>query len=243
VPVQIIVLSRQRPGSVGDIEHLFPDSLWCIGANEAEAYAVPQSRKLIHPADVVGIGKLKQWVLDNTQGTIFLVDDDIAKVWCMVGRAGHEVSGAENIRQIIENAAEIAEAIGAPVFGFDQAWDVRKFHPMEPFLMTGWVSTALGFIGREIAYDETLLSQADIDFCLRCLLKKRLIFVDQRFSFVCKRFNNRGGSAGIRSMAKYREQIDKVCRRWGQWIWFRQTKGTYRLGIRVSRRQPLDLDL
>ena len=238
--VQIVIPSRGRPHSVAVAGKLFPDALWCIGQDEARVYDVPAARQLIHPPEIIGIGRKRQWILDHVPGVVFQVDDDVTKLWCTVGLMGRPIEDPADIRQIIENAAHIAESIGAPVFGFDQAWDVRKFRPQEPLLFTGWVGTAVGFIGREIRYDQSLLSQADIDFCLRCLLEKRVIFVDHRFSFICKRFTNRGGSAGLRSAADYEAQIQKVRARWGKWVSYKKAKTTWRLGVRVSRRQPLD---
>jgi len=152
---------------------------------------------------------------------------------------GHKITSADSILKIIENAAHVAQAWGAPVFGFSQSWDVRKYDPHDPFSPTGWVGTAIGFIGREIKYDTTLTAQADIDFCLRCLLKKRHIFIDQRYAFICKRFTNAGGSAGIRTAAEHEAQVRKVLDRWGRWASFRKAKSTIRLNAKVPRRQAL----
>lgn len=241
--VKIIIPSRARPQNVAPASLVFPRATWCVGESDTGRYDLPKSRRLVHPDSVVGIGRVRQWILDHVEGPVFMADDDIKMLWCTVGDFGRPVDDPEAVQSIIENCAGIAEAVGAPIFGFDQAWDVRKFHPPDPFRFTGWVGTAVGFIGRDVQYDQSLLSQADIDFCLRALLEKRLIFIDHRFSFVCKRFKNAGGSAGIRSSAEYEAQIRRVCHRWGKWIFYRKVKGTYRLGVRVPRRQSLEIDI
>jgi hypothetical protein len=244
MPVQVIIPSRKRPGAIPEIDHLFPDAVWCIGADEADAYAVPAGRKLIHPPDVLGIARKRQWIMENSQGTILMADDDVRKVWCNVGRTGHEISGSENIRQIVENAAHIAEEIGAPIFGFDQSWDVRMFRPFDPLRFTGWVGTVIGFTRHDLQFDTNLVCQGeDIDICLQGLLKQRIIFVDHRFAFVCQRFTNAGGMASVRSSEQYELDKNRMLRKWGQWISAQKVKTTIRIIPRVPRRQHLDIEL
>lgn len=191
------------------------------------------------PGFAKGLAAKRQWINDHVPGIVFQVDDDVSGLWVNVGEYGHKITSADSILKIIENAAHVAQAWGAPVFGFSQSWDVRKYDPHDPFSPTGWVGTAIGFIGREIKYDTTLTAQADIDFCLRCLLKKRHIFIDQRYAFICKRFTNAGGSAGIRTAAEHEAQVRKVLDRWGRWASFRKAKSTIRLNAKVPRRQAL----
>lgn len=112
-------------------------------AELAAKYDVPTARKLLHPAELVGIAKKRQWILDRVPGPVFMVDDDVMRLWSLVGLTGRAVEGPENIRRVIENAAGIAESVGAPVFGFDQSWDVRKFSPYDPLRFTGWIGTAI----------------------------------------------------------------------------------------------------
>lgn len=239
--VTIVVPTRKRPNKYRKMNELFPDALWCMSEEDAPTYAVPKSRKLIHPDSLIGLAAKRQWILDNVKGAVFMPDDDITGTWCNVGSLGRWINGAAKIRQIIENTNECAEGFGAPVWGFNQAWDVRKYHPVDPIGLTGWVGTAIGFTSdRSLKYDTDLLSQADIDFCLRSLLKKRLIYVDKRFAFVCQRFNNAGGSAGVRSFNDYQEQVKRVVSRWGNWITYKRVKTTFKLGVSVPRRQKLD---
>jgi hypothetical protein len=219
---------------------LFPRARWCVSAGEARAYlAAGAEEVLAHPNKLHGLAAKRQWILDRVPGPVFMVDDDVTGVWCNVGEQGHRIYGWQAIEEIIQNCAHAAASFGAPVFGFSQAWDVRKYDPCDPFSLAGWVGTAIGFLGREIKYDTSLTAQADIDFCLCCMLKKRIVFIDNRFAFICKRFLNAGGSAGIRTAAEYERQIERVTARWGSWISFKKAKGTYRLNTRVSRRQAL----
>jgi hypothetical protein len=239
IPLSLVIPSRGRPQNVDAISKLFPTAWWCISKEEAAAYKTP--RKLIHPNSLFGLAAKRQWILDKVGGVVVQLDDDITGLWCNVGERGHLIVGAKAIHQIIENAAECAVGMGAPVFGFNQAWDVRKYNVFDPFATAGWVGTAIGFVGREIQYDTKLTAQADIDFCLRAMLKKRTVWIDRRFSFMCQRFVNTGGSAGIRTSADFWSQVDRIKDRWGKWLTVKKAKGTVRIGTAVKRRQELDL--
>lgn len=237
--ITIVIPSRGRPGNVAKMTALFPKAIWCVSESEAESYVT--KRKLVHPDSILGLAAKRQWINDRLHGVVFQVDDDVTALWSNVGELGHRITNPNTIEGIIRNAAHSAIQFGAPVFGFNQAWDVRKYDPFDPFSLSGWVGTAVGFIGREIKYDTTLTAQADIDFCLRCLLKKRIVFTDKRFSFICQRFTNGGGSGGIRTAEDYKAQVERVRDRWGQWISYRKAKGTMRMNTRVARRQKLEL--
>lgn len=243
----IVIPSRRRPYTVKVAGKMFPDALWCVAESEAPEYALPPERLLIHPDSLEGKGlsAKRQWINDTVPGTVFQVDDDVFALFCMVGHEGvkgRRFYDPETIRAVIENAAHVAEEIGAPVFGFNQAWDVRKFRAYDPFHVSGWIGTAIGFTeaARAFKYDPALKSQCDIDFCLRVLLKGRYLWVDERFSFICKRFTNIGGSAGVRSSGEYEGNMLAVKRRWGRWMSVRKAKTTMRAMIHVPRRQSLD---
>jgi hypothetical protein len=237
--VTIVIPSRARPQNVPTMNKLFPKAIWCVSESEAESYAT--ERKLVHPDSLPTLTAKRHWINERISGIVFHVDDDITALWSNVGELGHRITNPDTIEGIIRNAAHLAGGFGAPIFGFNQAWDVRKYDPLDPFAFTGWVGTAVGFLGREIKHDVTLKAQSDVDICLRAMLKKRIIFIDKRFSFMCQRFTNGGGLAGVRTAQEYNDDIEKVRQRWGPWITFRKAKGTMRLNTAVTRRQRLEI--
>jgi hypothetical protein len=245
--MKLVIPSRGRSKNVRRTSSLFPSAFWCVAKGEAEDYlkaGVPKNLLVTHgDNEAIGIASKRQWIIDKFKGeTTFQLDDDIYGVWSMTNKKGRPIEGAGNILRLIENAAEISRGIGATVFGFCQVWDVRKSIPMNPVAFHGWVGTAIGIHpSKVLRYDTELKTQADIDFCLKALLLDRIIYVDNRFGFMCERFSNSGGSAGIRDEKTYREQCDLVKKRWGQWISVKKAKTTIRIAVHVNRRQPLEI--
>lgn len=240
--MKVVVPSKGRPQTVPTLSRLFPEAIWCLGAEEEADYLVPEDRKLIHMPGLIGIARKRQWILDQFgDETIFFIDDDVEYLWCNVGRTGRRIDDPKGIMQVVENAAHIAEELGTSVFGFNQAYDVRKIRTCDPFSVTGWAGTAIGVVGRDVKFDESLKTQADIDFCLRVLLKKRFIWIDSRYCFAGAMFNQSGGSSLIRTAQEYERQMKIVLDRWNPWLEFRKGKTTNRLIVNVPRRQQLEI--
>lgn len=190
----------------------------------------------MHPDSVTGIGPLRQWIIDHSDdSTVFMVDDDIYALYALVGVRARRITDPQAVRQVIENAAVCAEEAGARIFGFNQAWDVRKFNPFKPISFTGWVGGAVGVIGREPLYDTTLRLRADIDACLTSLLKHRIIYQDLRFSLAHRRFEGRGGNAVSRSTAAHERELEYLQRKWGAHLKVRRAKTAIRLIVSVPR--------
>jgi hypothetical protein len=219
---------------------LFPDATVCVGESEADSYVkagVPSDQIVTHPDSVVGIGPLRQWILNAFDDRYLLqVDDDVKAVKCLAHLHLRTVTDPLSVRRIVVNAAHCADDIGASVFGFNQAWDVRKFQPFTPFKINSWAGGVVGFVGRKHKYDTKLLLRADIDFWLRCLLEDRVTWLDDRFSFVHSRFTGAGGNAANRSDERTKLEIDRILKRWKKHLALSSGKGTLRLVVRVQRR-------
>lgn len=241
--LRIVIPSRKRVKLLRtNALKLFPYATVTVGESEAVDYA-PLFRDgvanlVLHPDEVTGTGPIHQWILENfNDEALFVVDDDVYKLVVLTGYRQMNITSAANAYAIILNAANIAKAMGAPVFGFNQAWDVRKFRPQDPFRLNTRTGGGVGVIGRDIRHDTALLSRDNVDFCLNALLKRRYVFVDNRFSFVHRRYGVTGGNALHRSKERNTMELEYLKRKWGQYIFIQQTKTTTRLVIRVRRRQ------
>ena len=126
--MQVVIPSRKRVESCKKTIRLFHDPIVTVAESEMSDYASLLCEVVSHPDDLVGCGPIRQWILDNFGGnTIFMADDDISHVWCLLGTSRKRaIRDPVAIMQILENAEMIARAIGAHVFGFNQAWDVRS---------------------------------------------------------------------------------------------------------------------
>ena len=215
---------------------LVPDATVCVGASERDTYRKVTRRLLVHPDEVVGIGPLRQWILDNVpERTVVMADDDIQCVYSIVGFYKERLDDPHAAQAILERTAILAEDAGVAVVGFNQAWDVRKYNPFKPFGFSSWVGGVIGIIGRDLRYDTGLLLRADIDYCLQSLLRHRIILVEQRYWFVHMRFGGSGGNAALRSEERHKKEILYLRRKWGRYVAVRPVKTSIRLIVNVDR--------
>ncbi len=237
--MQCVIPSRGRAQSIGENTlRVVPDALVCVGESEAAAYGAVTSNLLVHPDDVVGIGPLRQWVLDNVADpVVVMLDDDIKGVYWKGDIKQKRIDDPDHVRAVIERVAIMAADAGARVFGFAQAQSPMEYKAFEPFALSTWVGGVVGVIGRELRYDTSLILRADIDFCLKSLLRDRFVWVETRYCFQHVRFAGRGGNASNRSSERHRREIDLLLKRWGRHISHRTQKGTTCLKIRVPRRR------
>jgi len=77
--MKIIIPSKNHVDVIGDKAlRLFPDVTLCVGEDEADTYGRLSDRLLVHPASVVGIWPLRQWVVDHVDDPcVVMVDDDV----------------------------------------------------------------------------------------------------------------------------------------------------------------------
>jgi len=241
--MRVVIPSRKRVEACAQVLRMFPGALVVVHEAEVAVYTALGAELLAHPASVQGIAPLKNWILDNVPDeTVFIVDDDISCLKAMAGRVTTSavIRDPVAIRQIVENAEQVARGWGTPVFGFNQnGGDTRKFKQQDPLATSGWVGGAMGIIGRALRFDSNLKLRADIDFCLQAQLKFRCIYADLRFAFVEQRFNNTGGNAALRSSERNQRELQYLQQKWGKWLNVVTGKGTVMLKVQVKRRQDL----
>lgn len=237
--MQVVIPSRKRVDVCRRAVRLFHDPIVSVAESEVDDYSVLPCRVVPRPDDLGTLGAIRQWILDNFDDEILvMVDDDTTKAYCLVGSRKRTITNPDSIMQILENAAEVAEGIGTPMFGFNQAWDVRKYNPHDPFHFNGWFGSVLGFVGREAHYDPRVTLHDDIDVILSILLRQRIVFIDHRFSFVVgTRFKASGGNAVNRSQQA--EDLERAClkQKWGKWLSVWYVKTAVRYILNVKRRQ------
>ena len=188
------------------------------------------------PATVRGISKVRNWVMDNIKTDIVIMfDDDITNCNCIIGPRYYRLS-RNDITQLLINTALTAKNLGVCCFGFNQTWDIRKYSPFEPFKLNTWVGGVVGVVSREIRWDEKLTCKCDIDYSLQNLQKKRILWVDQRHSFVQKRDKNLGGNSIFRTQDIIDAERKCLKRKWGSHIRFSNVKTTQRTIISVNRK-------
>jgi hypothetical protein len=244
--MKIVIISRKRPALLmGCSMKLFPHATVSIGEDEVDAYAragVPRKQMLIHPADIVGLSKKRNWVMKNVPDeTVVQVDDDGRCVKAMVGQFARPITDETTITMFLKNLEQGAKEIGTVYFGFNNyLGDIRKYKKDAPFSFVNYSNGIVGTIGRSVWYDENIPSHTDVDLVLQCLQKFRVVWIDMRLSFVpaARTSYMYGGKQDFLNAQREKECQRYLKKKWGKFY----SPGTFkasgfvRSGINVSRR-------
>lgn len=238
----LVCMSRRRAGTwAQQTGRFFPDATFCVAEEERDDYR-PLARAsarplLLHPDAVTGVGPVRQWILDHVPSrVVFMVPDDIVGAYGLTGTFANHLEPS-SIVPLLRNTAECAAAAGAELCGFNQAWDVRKFTPLQPFMLNGWVDGPMGVMSRALRFDPRLKLHPDIDFALQHLQKFRIVWQDNRYAFAHDRWKQAGGNATNRTKAAHDAEFAYLRRKWQGHLSMRWAKGTFISKIFVERRQ------
>ncbi len=240
--MRVVIPSRKRAGILPGALRLFPDASVCVAESERADYAAFEPL-VVHPDSVVGVTRVRQWILDNyTDETILFVDDDTIGCVSLVNpRRVTKIENPDDIRQIVENAELIAKEIGASLFGFNRSPNQMQLMPMDPVSFSRWFDPPMGFIGRKHKLDQTLPTRADVEVLLQALLKDRILYSDRRFCFLHKRFTMAGGNTFGRDYSADLAEIRLIQARWGRYVKvYSGIRSALSLLPIVPRRKALD---
>lgn len=219
--------------------------VFCPAAEELNyRRAVGASTPIIgYDRAITSLAELRNYVLDSFEAEqVVMLDDDIKHCCCLVGLT-RSILNASQSRRVIDTVALAASECGAKLFGFNQAWDVRKVRMCEPVRLRGWIGGVVGVVGRLPRWDESLRAKVDIDACLRELHLRRILWVDDRYSFEQKRDNNSGGSFNWKTQQVVEDDLRRLRRKWGNYFVVNRDgfKSQIKCGIAVPRKQSISL--
>ena len=113
--------------------------------------------------------------------------------------------------------------------------------PHNPYSFVAPAAGCFGIVGRELRFDEALVTREDVDITLQTLLKNRILLHDRRFYFDFGRtWKGSGGNQGRRTAQVERLDNERIANKWGSYISFstKDSKGAA-MSIRVKRKSEL----
>lgn len=219
--MKVVIPSRWRENEIHKMSlSIFPGATICVEDTEVENYARCGVKDILPHPPMPSLAAIRNWMIDNVDDNCFFMpDDDIVCVYSAVGKSFRKYTDPAVIMQIIENAGDMAVNIGAGYFGFNQSMRPYAFSPFQPIKFSAWVGTAVGIIGKDVHYDTAFSLHDDFDFSMQQLLKKRIIFCDQRFHFSSvERLRNKGGNTKFRSPEREQAEIKLLKQKWGDYM-------------------------
>lgn len=240
--IKVLILSRGRSDEVTTVA-LLPDYIEIlVPVSEREAYATKYKNPiLVIPDEVVGLGAVRNWVLDNfKENIVIMLDDDIKCVYSLTAAFSRRITDKEELLQVLINTAVMANDLGLHCFGFSQT-DIRKYSACEPFKLTGWVGCCMGVIGRKYRFRDDKY-KVDIDYCLKNLLVDRILWIDSRYYFAQNRDNNKGGNSIFRTKADFDKSVETLLAKWHPYLKRgKDHQSQMKLSINVKRKQDVKL--
>jgi glycosyltransferase involved in cell wall biosynthesis len=244
--MKVVVPSRRRASIIGKATmKMLPSATVSIAEEEVGSYergGVKREQMLVHPNEIFGISKTRNWILKNMEDeTVVFVDDDIAIFISMVGENYRRITTEPEIMQILENGEACAKDIGTTLFCFSGTNDIRKYKSFEPFSLVGHPSGVFGVIGREFWFDEEQLVHDDMDFSFQVLEKKRIIWIDNRFGTrqLAQTTKLGGGCQSFLTESLDVKERRYLKRKWGKYyeltLW--KTTSVTMSHMKVERRQ------
>ncbi|MEY8230195.1 hypothetical protein AALA82_01050 [Oscillospiraceae bacterium 50-16] len=239
--IKLLILSRGRSQTITTTE-ILPDFVEVLvpESEEAAYRAAVKNPILTIPDNIIGLGRVRNWVLQHFEERIIvMLDDDLIRLYCLTAKKARPITDPEEITQVIINAAVMADDAGLHCFGFSQT-DIRKFNGCEPFKLTGWVGGVIGVIGRQYTFRDDKY-KVDIDFCMKNMLVDRILWIDDRYCFYQLRDNNVGGNSAFRTQEEYEASTESLVEKWKGYL----TKSTHAsqvfLRTKVKRKQDIKL--
>jgi len=240
--LRVVIPSSRRPrmaGAAFRLVKLFADI--CVPAAEKRAYAALGKAVVTHPDEIAGSGALRRWILDHyKQKCVVILDDDVFRVLCVVGRKARAITDPEAIRRILLNAATIAEGTSASIFSFGAGAihesPVRSFLPYDPFSISKLAGGCVGFVGRKILPDPKLHHGVDTDVNLAALLKDRIVWQDNRFVFERRALLK----PIVPNKESWKRDRKYLAQKWGPYIAEKHAAGVTHMAVtNVTRREKV----
>ena len=196
--VAIVCPSKGRASNVLT-KRLVSDLILVVPEYEVEAYEEhnPECTIIAEPDHVRGITASRQFIID-TFDNVFMIDDDVVSVRRMYSERGEEysVSDPDEVQDIIQRCADIANDIDAKMFGFANLRSPEHYVSHVPIGFTGYLNASYtGYLkGHDLAYDISYPEGEDHYMCCLNVYKNRYMFIDHRYAFITQgNFSAEGG--------------------------------------------------
>jgi hypothetical protein len=220
--ILIAIPTYHRVDNVTTID-LFDDPVLFVDSFELEAYKKKYpSVKIVEFKGGTGIVEKRNAMLDYGRAekydAIWEIDDDFLGIVSFSSGFVERSFDKALIYQVIERMAVMARDCGTPLFITSQVADIRKYKRSEPFSL--FATMKLGahglFLDNDLRYDNRISLKEDIDMCLQVLMDYRVLFQENRYSFICQpTMNTKGGCASYRTLENEKNSLDILRRKWG----------------------------
>lgn len=215
------------------------DLMLCVSESQEPLYKehYPDIEYVVHPDDVLGLARKRDWIYKKF-GNVFMVDDDIIGVLDLTSAKGKvdRIKPAQ-VPGHIYRLHEMAEDIGAYLYGYAPIADVRTYKALNPFRFKGYVpGHSFGMVKGGNLWWHPDCIQEDYWICLLNAHFHRMIVRDDRIGFVQKdTFKGVGGLGAHRTIGREGEGFRILKEHFGEVVQKRTVKYGQTNGVLTER--------
>jgi hypothetical protein len=135
----IVCPTFARAGNIKAFGAFGDDLLLIVAQRQLDEYraAHPTARFDCHPDSLGGLSLVRQWIYDK-YGDVFMVDDDVPAMYDYTDKKACKVEPAR-AQELVHRMADMAEEMGAFLYGPSEERNPLRFQPHKPFRLTGVV--------------------------------------------------------------------------------------------------------
>jgi hypothetical protein len=170
------------------------------------------------------VARVRNYILDQEfalgNEAVAIVDDDMRGIFCWEhNKAVHKLPAADFFH-FIEKHSTLARDIGAFLWGININPDPQCYRECTPFSTLSFIGGPFGcfLAGNNCRYDESLPLKEDYDMTLQQLNKNRIVLRVNKYYYMVKQSEQSGGCASMRNIAREKEQLDLLRKKWGSRI-------------------------
>lgn len=225
--VQVVIPTYKRAGALVGAEY-FEGARYVLPDSQRDEYrkVLPADRMVVIPDDQDGsIVKKRNWILENIERPVVMIDDDVQHIGYFEGRRGTKAGGAHRPKVLdrrifldwCAQSFDMAEQFGTVLWGCAQNADNRIYKENKPFtLRLPVLGPFTGHLRHGFRYDPRMGTKEDYDMALQVLRAHRCIFRWEKFHYLAAHGDNAGGIVAGRTMAKEVADCRAIEKKWGR---------------------------
>jgi hypothetical protein len=215
--VIVAIPSKGRPTGVKS-QKLITSAVVFVPEYEVRDYESAGVRNVVGvPAEIRGITRTRNWILDNVEDSrVVFVDDDL-KVQGWVEFYAHTMKHRKLTEEVWlaewEKLFDVAEEMGFRIWGTSTDGAPRSVYPWKPFIWHTYVTAScMGILNdeRRTRFDESFPVKEDYELCLRCIKEDGGVVGARYLYWVNSHWTDEGGCRDYRTQEMEREAIERL---------------------------------
>lgn len=222
--ISVNIQTYKRVGEVDTLNLVPHANLWAHSF-EIDLYrkAYPDAVIKELPNETQGnLPRVKNFILEHefNKGfdAVLLLDDDIKTIGWWEKRHARTIGSEEELIDMVLRYSILASDWGAKLWGINVNPDKQVYREYSPFSTISYISSSFSCFlkGNELKYDERFPLKEDYDMLLQQTNKYRLNLRVNKYFYVKKSAENKGGCATYRNQEKEKQQMDDLQKKWGR---------------------------